>query len=223
MYFSQKILDFYQSLNINAKLPDEVVVMNPYRDKTALALCSKFYHKFYDDEGERIAILGINPGRFGGGITGIPFTDPAKLEFECGIANDLKKKVELSADYIYTMINAYGGPENFYRKYYFSALSPLGFTKGEKNLNYYDIRELQEAVEPFMVSCLQQQLAFGVRRDVCFCLGEGKNFNYLENLNRRFHFFEKIVPLSHPRFIMQYRRKTLDQFVKSYVYQLSKA
>ncbi len=39
----------------------------------------------------RYLILGINPGRFGGGITGIPFTDPIRLQNICGIENDFQK------------------------------------------------------------------------------------------------------------------------------------
>lgn len=187
-----------------------------------MELCSLFYNKFYNDDQERTLIFGINPGRFGGGITGIPFTDPLKLEKYCGIANDLKKKTELSADFIYRMIGAYGGPELFYGKFYITALSPLGFTQHEKNLNYYDIRELQETVEPFMIQSIKAQLKFGVNKEVCYCLGEGKNFKYLSSLNQKHQFFEEIIPLAHPRFIMQYRRKSLDSFVENYLKLLHK-
>lgn len=221
MSFAEKILRFHRSLSINTMLPEGVEVMNPYQDDVAFELCSQFYHKFYNDDHPRTLILGINPGRFGGGITGVPFTDPLKLEVNCGIPNDLKKKVELSADFIYRMIEAYGGPEKFYGKFYISALSPLGFVKDGKNLNYYDIRELQQAVEPFMIQSIERQLAFGADTDVCFCLGEGKNFNYLSMINDRYSFFKRIVPLSHPRFIMQYRRKMVDLFVKDYLKKLA--
>ena len=37
------------------------------------------------------------------------------------------------------MIEGYGGPEKFYSKFYFGAISPLGFTMDGKNLNYYDV------------------------------------------------------------------------------------
>jgi hypothetical protein len=217
MSFAEKILQFYRSLNLTVPLPDNVEVMNPYRDEKAMALCSVFYKKFYDDDEPRKLILGINPGRFGGGITGVPFTDPLKLEVNCGIPNDLKKKVELSADFIYTMIDAFGGPEKFYGKFYISAISPLGFTQHGKNLNYYDSRTLLETVEPFMINCIQAQLKFGIDREICFCLGEGKNFNYLASLNQRFGFFKKVIPLAHPRFIMQYRRKSIDVYIKDYL------
>lgn len=202
-------------------MPEGVEVMNPYQDDVAFELCSQFYRKFYNDDRSRTLILGINPGRFGGGITGVPFTDPVKLEVNCGIPNALKKKVELSADFIYKMVEAYGGPEKFYGKFYISALSPLGFVKDGKNLNYYDIRQLQQAVEPFMLRSIERQVAFGANTDVCFCLGEGKNSKYLNTINDRYGFFKRIIPLAHPRFIMQYRRKTVDVFVKDYLKKLA--
>lgn len=217
MSFAKKVLKFYQSLDLTVPLPEGIEAMNPYQDRNAMAICSQFYQKFYADDNTRTLILGINPGRFGGGITGVPFTDPVKLEVNCGIPNTLQKKVELSADFIYTMIESFGGPENFYAKFYISAISPLGFTQHGKNLNYYDSPALQKAVEPFMIQSIQQQLTFGINQEVCFCLGEGKNFSYLSQLNNRHGFFTKIVPLAHPRFIMQYRRKLISTYVKEYL------
>lgn len=194
--------------------------MNPYQDKTAFKLSKQFYEKFYGDNDPRTLIFGINPGRFGGGITGVPFTDPVKLE-KIGIPNDLKKKVELSADYIYAMIEAYGGPEKFYHQFYITALSPLGFVKDGKNLNYYDIRELLQAVEPFMLQCIREQLDFGVNRARCYCLGEGKNFDYLSAINKKYNFFGEVIPLSHPRFIMQYKRKSVAVYIQDYLRKLT--
>ena len=194
--------------------------MNPYQDKTAFKLSKRFYEKFYGDNDPRTLIFGINPGRFGGGITGVPFTDPVKLE-KIGIPNDLKKKVELSGDYIYAMIEAYGGPEKFYHQFYITALSPLGFVKDGKNLNYYDIRELQQAVEPFMLQCIREQLDFGVNRARCYCLGEGKNFDYLSAINKKYNFFGEVIPLSHPRFIMQYKRKSVAVYIQDYLRKLT--
>jgi hypothetical protein len=216
---ASKILDFYRQLRIVTPLPQGVGYMNPYQDKQAFDVCSEFYNKFYNDTRKRKMILGINPGRFGGGITGVPFTDPVKLE-SLGITNGFAKKSELSADFIYLMIDVFGGPAKFYGHYYISALSPLGFTKDGKNLNYYDIRELQDAVEPFMVDCLNKQLEFGIDRTTAFCLGEGDNFKYLSKLNRKFDFFDSIEPLPHPRFIMQYKRKKINDYVKTYLEKL---
>jgi len=218
---ASKILSFYKNLKLDIPLPEGVGAMNPYQDENAFKLCSAFYKKFYNDKKQRRIILGINPGRFGGGVTGVPFTDPVKLE-ACGISNTLKKKTELSADFIYTMIEAYGGINKFYSDYYVSALSPLGFVKDGKNLNYYDDRELLKVVEPFMIHCINTQLTFGISRKVGFCLGEGENFKYLKKLNQRYRFFDHIEPLPHPRFIMQYKRKLLQQYIRLYMDKLTK-
>jgi len=214
---ADKILDFLTKLPDPGPLPKGVDVMNPFTDPRAFALVQRFYRKYYNDNTPRIAILGINPGRFGGGITGIPFTDPIKLEKYCGIENDYDKRGELSADFIYRMIEAYGGPEAFYGRFYISAVSPLGFVLNGKNMNYYDDAELERGLHTFIIQCLNTQLVFPLDRKRCFCLGEGKNFKYLVKLNRDHAFFDEIIPLPHPRFIMQYRRKRVEEYVRRYV------
>lgn len=196
--------------------------MNPYHDNNTLEVIQFFYQKFYNDTGERIFIMGINPGRFGGGITGIPFTDPLKLEKNCGIHNNLQKKSELSADFIYRMIEGFGGPKKFYEQFYIGAVCPLGFTRHGKNLNYYDIKELQDSLNDFIVQSIQRQLTFGINRKVCYCLGEGENFKFLSRLNHAYNFFQQIIPLAHPRFIMQYKRKEIDTYVGIYLEKLSR-
>lgn len=221
MTFADRVLVFYKSLAIEGRLPKGVEVLNPYQDEKAFRLCELFYRKFYHDNNVRTAILGINPGRFGGGITGIPFTDPLKLDNLCGIKNDLPKKTELSADFIYTMIEAFGGMKKFYESYFFSSVSPLGFTLNGKNANYYDTPALAKALEKFIIQSMKAIIDLGVQRKVAFCLGEGTNFKYLSKLNENQGLFEKIIPLAHPRFIMQYKRKFVDQYVNEYVKKLS--
>ncbi len=211
------ILTFNRSLSIKAKLPEGVEVLNPFQHDDTFSLCKTFYRKYYSDQHSRTLIAGINPGRFGAGLTGIPFTDPAKLITKCGIENSLPKKAELSADFIYQVIDAYGGNEAFYNRYYFSSLSPLGFVMNGKNLNYYDNKELQTAVTPFIVHSLKTQLDFGLNREVCYCLGEGKNAAFFTTLNQRHGFFKEIIALPHPRFIMQYKRKKLAGYIQLYI------
>ena len=220
MTLADRILSFQKNLKLNIKLPKGVQAMNPYQDKIAFSMCEKFYRKFYSDENSRTMILGINPGRHGGGITGVPFTDPVKLE-NLGIQNDFQKKRELSADFVYQMIEAFGGTKKFYQTFYISAISPLGFTKDEKNLNYYDIKGLPELLDKFIVECMDLQMLWGINKKICFCLGEGDNFKFLNKLNNKHLFFEEIISLPHPRFIMQYRRKKLDQFINLYLERLS--
>lgn len=226
MTFADQILSFYKSLELSIALPAGVEVMNPFQNPEVFSLCEKFYHQYYNDSGPRKIIMGINPGRLGGGTTGIPFTDPVKLEKICGIANSLPKKTELSADFIYTMIESYGGSKLFYSKLFyskflFSSVSPLGFTREGINMNYYDDKALEEKLRAFIISSIQTQLRFPIDRDVCFCMGEGKNYKYLLKLNSEHSFFKKIIPLSHPRFIMQYRRKKTKDFVSMYIQKLN--
>jgi len=220
MLLSEKILTFFKQLKIGAELPADVEILNPYNDKVIFQFCEQFYNKYYSDERERHLIIGINPGRLGGGLTGIPFTDPHKLESFCDIPNTLRKKSELSAEFIYRVISAMGGPEKFYTNFYFSSVSPLGFTMNGKNLNYYDLPKLQSSIKPFIEKCMNKQLGFGLNRNVCFILGEEKNNSFIQKLNREFQFFKKLVPLPHPRFIMQYKRKKLKGYVEQYVQTL---
>ena len=219
--FADHVLEFNRSLNIDQPLPEGVSVLNPFKDEIAFSFCKQFYRKYYNDNNERTLIIGINPGRLGGGLTGIPFTDPVKLEICCNIQNSLQKKVELSADFIYRVIETYGGPEKFYKNFYFTAVSPLGFKRNDKNLNYYDIRELQDELMNYIIDCMKAQLNFGVNNQICFCLGEGSNFKFLSKLNETHNFFKSIVPLPHPRFIMQYKRKQMDKFIGDYIHALS--
>ena len=133
MNFSDRILKFYKGLNISGNLPAEIEVMNPYHNNDVIEACTSFYNKYYSDSSGRRLILGINPGRFGAGVTGIPFTDPIRLEKNCGIPNPFEKRAELSSEFIYQLIEGMGCPDHFYAHYYIGAVSPLGFIKDGKN------------------------------------------------------------------------------------------
>lgn len=223
MPLSQKILDFLFNLRFPYALPESVEVMNPFTDAETAKVVTTFYETYYNDNSPRYCIIGINPGRFGGGVTGVPFTDPIRLEKELGILNNWPKKQELSSLFVYDVIHAFGGAEKFYSTFYITAVSPLGFTAHGKNLNYYDNRQLMEIIKPFSVDCFKKQLSWGLHTSVAFCLGEGTNFKYLQKLNNEHRFFDTIVPLSHPRFIMQYRLKKKEEYINRYLEEFSKS
>jgi hypothetical protein len=113
MTLAEQINNFNRSLELDAELPEGISVMNPFHDPTAFGLSKAFYDLYFSDNTKRVLILGINPGRLGGGTTGIPFTDPVKLHDICGISNEMKKVTEPSAGFIYDMIDAFGGPSSF--------------------------------------------------------------------------------------------------------------
>jgi hypothetical protein len=224
MTFADKVTRFIKGLHYTGDpLPPGIRVMNPYREfEGAMSIADIFYHKYYNDHEQRSLILGINPGRFGAGVTGVPFTDPKRLVSECHIPYNGKATHEPSSVFIYEMIHAYGGVEAFYKKIYINSVCPLGFTikdkEGkEKNYNYYDSKELISSVKDYIIDNIRKQIALGVRADVCFCFGTGKNENYLRKLNEEHHFFKKIIALEHPRFIMQYKAANKQFYIDKYI------
>jgi hypothetical protein len=228
MTFADKIISFYSELEFNGTLPDGISIMNPFKENPEIIpSISQFYNRFYNDEKSRNIILGINPGRFGAGVTGIPFTDTTRLKEKCGLSIPGLKTFETSSVFFYEMIDCYGGPDKFYSDFYISSVVPLGFTSLNKNAkqvnyNYYDSKKLADAVHVFIVDSLTRQLQFGIERDTCFCLGTGKNYKFLLNLNDKLKMFNKIVPLEHPRYVMQYRSKQKHIYISKYIKKLSK-
>ncbi len=218
MHFGQKVLEFHKTLTIpDLALPTGFAWLYPHPAPETRRVMDAFYEKYYTGSQERTFLFGINPGRFGAGITGVPFTDPVRLEADCGIANSFGKKQELSAQFVWRFIRAMGGPEQFSRDYYITAVVPLGLVKGSVNINYYDDRNLIKAVEPFAVWNIKTQIEMGANRAATICMGEGANFKFLSAINQKHGFFKEVVPLPHPRWVMQYRRKDLDVYLEKYV------
>ena len=214
---SRQLIRFYNNL-LPPKVPRGILVMHPQPDPSVKEVVRIFFEKYFSDNKVRRLLLGINPGRFGAGITGINFTAPRQLKQYCGIDHPWPDRTELSAEFIYGMIEEYGGAQKFYSDYFIGAISPLGFTKDGKNINYYDDKELLRAVTPFIIQSIRKLLKMGFHTDVCFCVGGEKNFRFLKTLNEDQGFFEKIIPLPHPRFIMQYRRKKKDEYIKDWLH-----
>lgn len=221
MDWNKSIIEFIEQLKVPDQFPDGIEVLDPYGNAQTMEVVKSFYNKYYTDTNQRTLLIGINPGRFGGGTTGIPFTDPIFLEEDCGIKNSFERRHELSSKFIYHMIKTFGGPELFYQRYFISAVSPLGFTRDGKNLNYYDDKDLQSLWESFFVDCMQKQIDFGANTSIAYSLGQGKNIAYLNMLNSKHQFFDEIKALPHPRWIMQYRLKRLDEFTQLYLDVLS--
>lgn len=221
MTFAERALSFFFSLDLMIPSSLHIEVMNPYRNAETMECVRKFFTKYFSDDHKRTFIFGINPGRFGGGLTGISFTDPVALREKCGIENSLGNKKELSSEFVYKVIDALGGPAKFYHHFFISAICPLGFVKGTTNYNYYDDQKLLEAVTPFIRKTFAQQIEIGARKDALIVVGAAKNRKFIESLNDEDGYFGKVISLDHPRFIMQYRRKKLDDYLKKYAETLS--
>jgi hypothetical protein len=219
--WSIELYNFYKSLQPQDTLPNDIEWLYPQQNPQVMLLLKQFLDKFFNDKQERHLLLGINPGRFGAGVTGVNFTAPKQLKEDCGIDSGLKMQSELSAEFIYRMIHAYGGPHLFYKHFFIGSVCPLGFVKGGKNINYYDDKALAQTVEPFIFRSMNDLLRLNFKRDICYCIGGEKNYKYLSRLNATQQWFQRIVPLPHPRFILQYRRKETDAYVQVYLNALN--
>lgn len=227
MTFADKVIDFNSNLILNVKLPHGVEVMNPFEESEyASRNAALFYKKFYNDNYQRRLILGINPGRLGAGVTGVPFTDTKRFNEECNIPFTAFKTHEPSSVFVYEVIKAYGGPRQFYKDIYINSVCPLGFVikdkKGKvKNYNYYDDPALTKAVTPFIIESIKKQIKLGCYTNIAYCMGTGSNYKFLDALNKNEKFFDKVIPLEHPRYVMQYKSKRMDEYVKKYINALS--
>src|SRR6476661_2924650 len=94
------LIEFYGTLQPPAKLPNGTAWLHPQQSGEVMEIATAFFQKFYNDTAPRRLLLGINPGRFGAGVTGVNFTAPKQLTQHCGIAHDLRMQSELSAEFI---------------------------------------------------------------------------------------------------------------------------
>lgn len=214
--FSDKAIKYFLNLKTPINLPGGIQIINPYHKLEVVELLQRFYTKYFNDIKNRTFVLGINPGRFGGGLTGISFTDPVALREECAIENNLGNKKELSSEFVFKVIKEYGGTARFFSKFYLSALYPLAILKNGKNYNYYDSKNLYKLTEAGIISSLNSQTRFGSKKEFVISLGK-KNGEYLKKLNEQLKLFERVEVLDHPRFIMQYKRKKLKRYIDDYL------
>jgi hypothetical protein len=85
------------------------------------------------------------------------------------------------------------------------------------NLNYYDDKALEKAVTPFVENWLRKLVHCGMRTDTVLCIGTGKNAAYFSKLNERLGLFERIIALEHPRYVMQYKARSIEVYIDKYL------
>ena len=224
--FSENVLAFQDWLaNFTIELPDAYRICNPFKNankEKIKEISTLFYRKYYQDTHKRYLILGSSPARKGTAVTGIPFEDANHLYQKTGIRIDDFYINKSSSTFLYEVMEQYGGCKRFYRDFYMNFVCPIGIVnindKGnEINANYYENKKLENALYDFIVESLKKQISFGIHTSVCFCIGSGENFKFLNRINEENHFFDKIIALEHPRFIMQYHSKNKNQYLNKYV------
>jgi hypothetical protein len=218
--FADRVIKYFLGLKAPTSLPENINTINPFQNPEVQIVVKGFFNKYFNDSKNRLFVYGINPGRFGGGLTGISFTDPVALEEDCGIKNDLGTRRELSSKFIYILINEFGGTQRFFEQFYLTALYPLAILRNGKNYNYYDGAALYKALKPHIIIAIKEQIKFGARKDIVISLGK-KNALYLKEINAEYNFFNKIRVLDHPRYIMQYKLKHLNKYLGDYLSVMS--
>jgi uracil-DNA glycosylase len=166
-----------------------------------------FCQKLYGDAIPRVMICGINPGRFGAGMTGIPFLDFISLSQL--IPSIDRVESEKSASFFFRIVSSFGA-EAFFRTFYVSNFSSVGYLRNGKNLNYYDlppaalaivesnfIKEI-EIVKPTHVISLSKE----VHQSVCRLLSASVDCS---------------LRLPHPSWVATYRSGEINQWVSRYM------
>lgn len=224
--FGEKVLQFDNELSkISIELPEGYYIINPFNgsNKNQINEITKnFYNKFYNDNNPRRLIIGSSPARRGTAITGIPYEDAIHLQNATGIYIDKFYVNKSSSNFLYDVIEKYGGSEKFYSKFYMNFVCPLGIVRinskgNEVNCNYYENKKVKELLYSFILESIKKQIEFGLDTSVAYCIGSGENYIFLTELNNKYHLFNTIIPLEHPRFIMQYNSKRKDEFIEKYV------
>lgn len=224
--FADKVINFNRHLHYSGELPEGFKVMNPYLDNPeTIEVMQRFYHKYYNDSRQRRFIIGINPSRHGAGVTGVPFTDTKRMESICSIKMQSAYTHEVSSVFMYEMIVAYGGAEEFYKHFYINSPFPLAIirkTKNNKwlNANYYDEPILFEMVKDFMVTTLKNHISLGLDTSEVYVLGK-KNAAFIQKLNNEAKLFRDLKTLEHPRYIQQYKSKDKQQYIDKYIFTLN--
>lgn len=224
--FAEQVITFNEHLTYSGELPEGFVVLNPYLDNPeTMEVMQKFYHKYYNDSHKRKFIIGINPSRYGAGVTGVPFTDTKRLEVVCGIKMESARTHEVSSVFIYDMIEDYGGADIFYKEMYINSPFPLAIVrkakKGWVNANYYDDKKLFEAVKDFMIDSLKKHMSLNLDPSEVFILGK-KNADFISTLNKEAKLFDRMTVLEHPRYIQQYKSKEKQLYIDKYILALKK-
>lgn len=228
--FAQKVIEFNKKLSqISIELPDGFKIINPFngsQKEIVNEISTAFYKKFYNDCNNRYMILGSSPARRGTAITGVPFENATHLQKETGILIDKFYINKSSSGFLYDVIEKYGGCKKFYSDFYMNFVCPVGIVRtnskgNEVNCNYYDSKKLQETLYSLIINSIQAQINLGIDTSICYCIGSGENYTFLSKINEKYKFFEEILPLEHPRFIMQYNSKHKDKFLEKYLTALN--
>lgn len=139
-----------------------------------VSVVREFYKKVYNATNKhRIVLCGINPGRKGAGMTGVPFFDNIALS---QILPSIKNNdSERSGQFIWSVISQLG-ISDFFENVYITNICWFGFTRYGRNYNYYNLEEElkkeffegfieeMEIVQPSVIFSLSKKVSGDLKR-----------------------------------------------------------
>jgi hypothetical protein len=170
-----------------------------------------FHNRYIQPNSPRIVMCGINPGRRGAGITGIPFIDTLSLSKLVPDVNNPKS--EKSAKFFFSIIEEIGISE-FYRNVHVTNMSWLGFYKLDsgKNVNY---NSLPVEIQNVLIDKFVEEMQL-IKPDIIIPMGDIVHWELL-NLERKKRINAKIEQrLYHPASLLVNKKSYID-LLKKYI------
>jgi hypothetical protein len=178
----------------------------------------EFHKKYVEPNAPKIVICGINPGRNGAGLTGIPFIDFASLS---QMLPDIKQNDwEQSAKFFFSVIQEFG-IETFYKNFHVTNISWFGFSRidKQKNVNYFE-KDISTEIAIYLIDKFVEEMEL-INPDYIIPLSKTV-FYELESLKKRNKIKAEIgICLNHPSWVTTYRSKDLSKWKQKYVDILS--
>ena len=212
--FGDRVLAFYDALVAFEWASADIALLSPVSASARREALATFCRSFYNDNSRRVFWLGINPSRVRNTSTGVPYTDGYALENYCNIHNDFSKSRELTADFFYRFVAAFGGPERFFSRHYAGAAFPLSVLRKDRYCNWYD-SGLPETIASSVPDLIEKQVEMG-SNGVLVVIGSGHNAKHLIRINTETNLFRKVLVVEHPRYIAQYKSKEIMRYVDKY-------
>lgn len=177
----------------------------------------QFHERYIKNSKPKIVLCGINPGRFGAGLTGIPFIDFNSLGKMLPFVESITS--EKSAGFFFSVIQEFGIVE-FYKNFHVTNLSWYGFCKCNKgsNVNYYDLRT---DIQRYLIDIFVREIEY-INPEVIIPLST-QVYHELRALKESGEIKAEIGPrLNHPSWITTYRSRELSHWRNQYISVLKK-
>ncbi len=180
----------------------------PYRP-----IAEQFWQQYVPEPLPQTVIVGLNPGRLGAGLTGIPLLDFRSLANLLPDTQLPRNETEPSANFFHRVVQNIGA-EKFYREFYVSNVSAVGYVRDNKNCNYPDLPDAAQRI--IEQRFLDEMAVLAPKRIIAL----GREVE--ATVQRLFSGGSVTIShLPHPSWIMTYRLREAQSWVRRYTQMLT--